>query len=439
VVTVTSLSSTTGGGPQSSLLVEGNLAYFTTTSGGTDSTGTIAEIDLTSGQVTPLYSFPSSLVSGSLPNGNLIKTGNDLYILTTAGGTRGQGAAIKYSLTSGIATTLTNFYYADKVGIQPFGGLVQAGTNYYFTTLQGGSTVGSVITPTITLPDGSTKTVTVNLTLGAGTLSQLSFDGSGNPVIAPTVSLPGGWEQFPSSAPTVVGNSLYFLSSGVLYPLVTPGAILRYDLDTGIYTSLYKFSTNPVPGRAYGLQPGYSSPTEWQGDLYFINHHGGTNATILSTFGGTLVKFNLATSTLTKLADFTNNTPGTGLTGTLGAPNTANGVFASGTVVQETNRFFLYYPLPGGGDNGKGTIIRVYLPPQPIQSQLALNGSTDVTLSWTGGYPPFDVLTNSDLSSSANWAPIVTGITSNINTTNWSVPLPLPGNNLFYRVQGQAH
>jgi uncharacterized repeat protein (TIGR03803 family) len=447
VVTVASLSTNntdgswggTGGAPQSPLLVDGDQAYFTTTSGGTGAKGTIAKLDLSTGLITPLYSFPSSGAYGALHSGNLTKIQDSLYLAATAGGTYNQGAVIRYDLTSATATALTNFFFQNKTGIQPFGGMVQAGSSYYFTTLQGGATAGTTIYPVITNSDGTTKTLTVSLALGAGTLSRLSFDNNGNPVIAPVVSLRGGWEQSPSSAPVVVNDSLYFLAAGYLSfgGLPMPGAILRYDVNTGFCTNLCQFSTNLVPSSAYGLQPGFSSPTEWQGDLYFINHHGGTNATLPTLYGGTLIKYNISSGTLTKLADFTNNPTSTGLTGTLGAPNTANGAFASGTIVEETNRFFLYYPLPSGGDNGRGTLIRVSLPPQPIYSQVALNGSASLNLSWTGGYPPFDVLTNGNLSNPAGWAPIQTGISADTNTTNWAVSLPVPTENLFYRVRGQ--
>jgi len=430
VVQVASLDNNSGKTPESSLLVIGNEAYFTTELAGVSNKGTIAQIDLPSGVITPLFAFPNNgLPTGATPRDGLAQIGNDLWATTSLGGTSNRGVVLKYNLISGTASVVTNLD-GPVLGGQPFDGLAQAGNAWYFTTFSGGSTFKTTNYPTGTLPDGRTITITNVLPLGAGTLERLTFDDSGNPLITNVLNLPGGYEEFPALEPTLVGsNSLYFTSVGLN---ALPGAILRYDISTGFFTNLFSFSTNPIPSQLYGTRPGYSGLVEWQGELYFINRNGGTNTSIPNSGGGTVAKFNIALNTVTKLADLGN----TNLSNDLGSPS---GFFGTGTLVQETNRFYIYYPLTSGGANGLGSIIRVLLPPQPIQLSIAVTDPATVNLSWSGGYPPFDVLTHGDLTvPSVNWPAAVTNITTNVNTTNWSVTLPASGDTTFYRIRGQA-
>jgi len=431
VVQVASLDNNSGSKPESSLLVIGNAAYFTTTLAGVSNKGTIAEIDLTSGAITPLFAFPNNgLPTGASSRAGLTQIGDDLWTTTSLGGTSNRGVVLKYNLTSGNATFITNLD-GPVLGGQPFDGFTPAGNAWYFTTFSGGSTFKTTNYPVQILPDGSTVTLTNSLPLGAGTLEQLTFDNLGNPFVANVLNLPGGFGEFPGTEPTLVGtNSLYFTSTGLN---AQPGAIARYDLSTRFYTNLFSFSTNPIPQKLYGTRPGYSGLVEWQGELYFINRNGGTNSTAPNSGGGTVAKYNIASNTVTKLADLGN----TNLVNDLGSPS---GFFGTGTIVQETNRFYIYYPLTSGGANNFGSIIRVLLPPPPIQASIAVtNSATNILLSWTGGYPPFDVVTNGDFSvASTNWSAAITGITSADNTTNWSVTLPLTDANTFYRIRGQA-
>ena len=431
VVQVASLDNNTGSKPESSLLVIGNEAYFTTTLAGVSNKGTIAEIDLTSGAITPLFAFPNNgLATGASPRAGLTQIGDDLWTTTPLGGTSNRGVVLKYNLTSGNATLITNLD-GPLLGGQSTAGFTQAGNAWYFTASTGGNAFKTTNYPVQILPNGSTVTITNSLPLGAGTLDELTFDGNGNPVISKLLDIQGGFTEFLYEEPILVGtNSLYFTSTGLN---AQPGAIARYDVSTGFYTNLFSFSTNPIPAQAYGTRPGYSGLVEWQGELYFINRNGGTNSPAPNSGGGTVVKFNIASNTITKLADLGN----TNLVNDLGSPS---GFFGTGTIVQETNRFYIYYPLTSGGANGFGSIIRVLLPPQPIQASIAVtNSATNILLSWTGGYPPFDVVTNGDFSvASTNWSAAITNITSADNATNWSVTLPLTDANTFYRIRGQA-
>lgn len=397
VVQVASFDNNSGKASESWLLPIGDQGYFTAVSGGAGNKGTLARVDLNTGVFTTLYDFPTNSATGASPRAGLTRIGDELWTLTSLGGTSNRGTMVRYNLTNGVTTVVTNFD-GPVLGGQPFGGLVPGGSNtWYFTTFTGGNTFA-----------------TAGLPLGAGTLGRLTFDGQGNPVITRLVDLTAGYPQFPGLEPVLVGtNSLYFGTTG---PNATPGAIIRYDLDTGTWTNLYSFSSSSGPTLQYGNRPGYSGMVEWLGELYFINRQGGTSNL------GTVVKFNLASNTVSKLADL----EGAG-GNTLGS---ASGCFGSGCLVEETNRFYIYYPLTSGGVNNRGTIIRVVLPPPPIVT--TLTGGTnpgELTLSWTGGYPPFTVqgYTNA---VGGGWTNLLEDV------TNRSVTLPMAADTGFLRLKG---
>jgi uncharacterized repeat protein (TIGR03803 family) len=406
-----------GSAPMSPLLVvDQTNGFFTTSYGGWDGVnassnkGAIVQIDLPSGNLTALHIFTNT--DGATSRSAPIKIGDDLWVMTAQGATSKYGTIVKYGLTTGNYTVVTNFD-GPVIGGYPYATPVYYNNAWYFTTFIGGSTFGQSGT-----------------TLGAGAFDRLTFDAQGNPVITRLVDLPAGYTQSPCGAPLLVGtNSFYFLTVGTAPTSTThsPGAIIRYDLNTGSWVDLFDFQTNN--GALTGLQPGYNGFTEWQGELYFLTRLGGTNNT------GTVDKFNIASNTVIKLADLD------GQVGPLKLGSEVNGFDNDGLVVLETNRYFMYFNVYAGGANGPGygTILRVYLPPPPIQTTIATTNSDNVTLSWTGGYPPFDVLTNSDLSvAPTNWTAAVSGINSTNNTTNWSATLPVPAGTTFYSIRGLA-
>lgn len=413
----------TGKSPESSLLVIGDEAFFTTVNGGEYNKGALAKVSLEGGVVTVLYAFPASGVpTGAAPRSGLTQIGSELWATTSLGGTSNRGVIFKYSLTNGTASMVTNFD-GPLLGGQPFAGFTQVGDAWYFTTFSGGNTFNTTNYPTLTLSDNSTIVITNKIPLGAGTLGRLTFNESGNPIVTKLVDLPGGYEQFPALEPILVGtNSLYFTSTG---PNAMPGAILRYDISTGSFTNLFSFSTNADHALAYGMRPGYCGLTEWQGELYFINQLGGAYNS------GTLCKFNIESNQVIKLVDFDGKT-----NQALGNPS---GFFGTGTIVQETNRFYVYYPLTKGGVNDLGSIVRVALPPRSVKVTAGVLNQTNLTLSWTGGYPPYDVLASSDLTVPVtHWPTVMTGITSGTNTLDWSVMLPISGSSTFYTIRGQS-
>jgi len=392
VVEVASLDNNTGKAPESALLILDGEGFFTTVNGGTGNKGTIAKINLTNGAITVLHHFSTNLTTGATPRAGLTRIGDELWTLTSLGGESNRGVVVQMSLRDYSVSTVTNLD-GPVLGGQPFDGLARLGNDYYFVTFSGGATFKATNYVEIPLPDGAVMTLTNSTPLGAGTLGRLSFAADGTPVVASVASVPGGYEQFLACAPTPVGtNSLYFTSVG---PNALPGAILRYDLDTGAVTNLYRFPTNAESALAVGTRPGYSGLTEWLGELYFINRSGGVSN------AGVVAKFNLASHTVTKLADLED----------VGANSlgSASGFFGAGTLVEENGRAYLYYPLTSGGANDRGTIIRVALPPPPIQLAIA-SAAEGAQLSWTGGYPPFAVQSCAALGG--EWKEVASGLTN---------------------------
>jgi hypothetical protein len=136
-----------------------------------------------------------------------------------------------------------------------------------------------------------------------------------------------------------------------------------------------------------------------------------------------VAKFNITSNTVSKLADFEGQSATS-----LGR---ATGIFDNtGTIVEETNRFFLYYTVAIGGVNNRGTIVRVALPPPPIVAALAAGATAEaLNLSWTGGYPPFTVQGRGDLGS-GSWTNVVENLTVRTAT------VPISGPQTFFRVLG---
>lgn len=394
VVQVASLDNNTGKAPESSLLIVGDVGYFTTQSGGAGNKGTLAKINLADGAITVLHDFVTNgLPTGATPRSGLTRIGDELWATTSSGGTSNRGVILKYNLTNGITSLVTNLD-GPILGGQSFDGFTRVGDAWYFTTFSGGNTFA-----------------TTGLPLGAGTLSRLTFDNLAQPVVTRVVDLQSGYTQFPGVQPALVGtNSLYFGTTG---PNSTPGAIVRYDIDTGNWTNLYSF-TNSAASQ-FGTRPGYCGMTAWLGDLYFINRLGGTSNL------GAVVRFNIASNTVTKLADLD------GIGGQ--ALGSASGFFGSGLLVEETNRFFVYYPLTAGGVNNRGTILRVALPAPPIRATLAPGAPGELALSWNGGYAPFTLQARSDLSQ-GSWTNLMETVTNN------SITLPISTERGFFRVGG---
>ena len=264
---------------------------------------------------------------------------------------------------------------------------------------------------------------------GAGVIGKLSFDVLGQPSLTTVCHLPGYYVSFPPCDAVPDGtNVIYFNTVGTS---TNPGAIAKFDLVSKQLTTLFTFPTNAVSVTNYGKQP-YSTPVLYNNELYFTTLAGGTGGK------GVLEKLSLADNTVTKLADFE---------GTIGKALGGSPQYGGGTVFTNltTGRVSIYFPINAGGINtalpaGCGTIVRVNLAPQPIYTTISKPDTNNITLTWTGGYQPFDVLANSDLVgiSPTNWPVATNGITSPTGTGPWSVTLPVSGDTTYYYIRGQA-
>jgi uncharacterized repeat protein (TIGR03803 family) len=396
LVVVADLDNNTGKAAEGALLVISNEAFFTTLNGGNGNKGTIAKINLTNGVITVLHHFATNgLPTGATPRGGLTLIGDSLWGMTSLGGVSNRGALFRYDLSGGVCTVEADFDGPVNGG-QPYDGMLQVGNAYYFTTFTGGSTFG--------LP---------GLSLGAGTLSRLSFDEGGTAVVTRLIDLPAGPTQFPANTPVLFGtNHLYFTTVG---PNSNPGALVRYDLDTGYWTNEFNFITNAPHPVLYGRQPGYNGMTVWKDKLYFMTRQGGSNNT------GVIACYEPAVNTVTKLAD---------LTGTNGlALGSVSGGYNTGALVEWNHRFYFYFSTPAGGANNRGTLLRLPLeaPDLDLMVQPALAG--DMQLTWVGGYAPFTVQRSSGLNA-AVWEDAATGLTER------AASLSVAPDYGFYRVIG---
>jgi len=143
-----------GANPASGLILGTDGYYYgTTTAGGSNSAGTVYQLDLTStsvkisgtltvitsGSLTPLHSF-SGGVDGGSPNGVIQETDGNLYGTTETGGTSGYGTIYRIT-TSGSLTTIYTFGDGSD-GANPNAPLVEGTDGFLYGTTHTGGTNG---------------------------------------------------------------------------------------------------------------------------------------------------------------------------------------------------------------------------------------------------------------------------------------------------------
>jgi uncharacterized repeat protein (TIGR03803 family) len=165
---------------------QGHL-FGTTYLGGTANEGTVFRFDVATGTLTDLASFTG--VNGALPSAALVSDGRGGFLGTTGfGGTSGDGTVFRVDATTGLVTTISNFFGYN--GLRPISALVADG--------QGGF-LGSTVTGTTTATYNGTI-FDVDPTTGALTMVG-NFVGSSQ-----TVPIPGANGSGPYS--TIVGDGL---------------------------------------------------------------------------------------------------------------------------------------------------------------------------------------------------------------------------------------
>ena len=107
-----------GSSPQGSLILSGDYLYGTTSVGGTNNKGLIFKVKTDGTGFTKLIEFDGT-TKGSTPYGNLIMQGNVLYGTTTSGGTNNLGVLYKLNNDGSGFTKLIDYDGANK-GSAPF-------------------------------------------------------------------------------------------------------------------------------------------------------------------------------------------------------------------------------------------------------------------------------------------------------------------------------
>jgi len=382
-----------------SVTVANGVAWFTTSLGGAGAKGSLCSMDLTTYAVTNVFSFPNSSGFGTSPHSTPVQIGNDLWFTTSGGGvlpdgvTTGQGTIVKYSL---INNTLTNVFTLDTTnsGRQFIGNsLVKAGDAYYYLTFAGGTNIA-----------GGTAN-------GAGIVGKITFTDPDHPVLTKAADLPGRFIALPAGDPVYDGtNFLYFTTVGVS---TNPGALVRFNLTNGAVTSLFNFVSNAVAVTNFGKQP-YGTPVLYNNELFFTTFGGGTLAK------GIFGKLTLSNNVVTKLAD---------LEGTAGLALGGASQYNGGTLYTNPANGIvsMFWPLQTGGAINFGSIVRLNWA-LPIFPALRDNQDGSVTLSWTGGYGPFNVDAANALGDwHVGW---MSGLATN------SITVPRTNDAAFFRIQG---
>jgi len=162
------------------LAADGLSAYGVTASGGANNAGEVYKVDK-SGNVTVIYSFTGGS-DGSAPSaGLLLDSAGNLYGVTTAGGTTGDGVFFRID-PSGVETVIHNF--SSTTGKQPNSTPVADGLgNVYGTTADGGGNFERGVLYKLNLSTGNYKVVhtfQTGLTDGAAPIGDLAKDSSGH-------------------------------------------------------------------------------------------------------------------------------------------------------------------------------------------------------------------------------------------------------------------
>ena len=422
----TPFTTSDGGSPNGGMVLQSNVLYGTTASGGSNYAGTVFKVNTDGSGYTVLYNFSATVfggggglggggggiivtgggggeggsgtnTDGSRPNGLLAVSGNTLYGTAQHGGWYGEGTVFAIN-TDG--TGFTNFHSftapsynpTNTDGSSPNAGVILAGGTLYGTTLQGG-------------PNGYGTVFEVN-TNGTGFAVLQAFDGITFNYTNYSYSNPDGAQ--PQAHLVLSGGTLYGTTSmggayggGIVFSVTTNG--------TG-FADLHDFSDyvdgmSPNSLAIYGTQ------------LYGSTSQGGVN------YSGTLFSLNVSGANFTTLASFGYSSPGNSPYADLVAtsnvlygaavqdPNNHSGIifslytdgtgftplyaFSAAGFTSDTNADgsypyglllasnVLYGTASGGGGGGNGTVFSVGQLGVPAPNLNINQSGTNVVLSWS--------------------------------------------------------
>ena len=126
--------------PAASLIAKGDKLYGTTLYGGTYDVGTVFSLSVKTGGETILHSFLDNVSDGQWPNAGLLDVKGMLYGTTSTGGTQTDGTVFSINPKTGAETVLYSFDSngADD-GLYPGAGLINVKGALYGTTTSGGT------------------------------------------------------------------------------------------------------------------------------------------------------------------------------------------------------------------------------------------------------------------------------------------------------------
>jgi uncharacterized repeat protein (TIGR03803 family) len=195
-----------GATPFGSLLQSGSILYGMTNAGGAGGDGAIFDYDLATNIESMIYSFGGGTADGAGPAGSLIRSGSNLYGMTSAGGAQGLGTIFQYNLLTGDETLLYSFQGGAADGADPIGSLILSGSTLYGLTNEGGA------------PSGAGLGTVFDYDLTTGTENVLHYF-TGSPTDG----------AFPRGDLTLSGSTLYGMTAeggtddaGVIFSITVP-------------------------------------------------------------------------------------------------------------------------------------------------------------------------------------------------------------------------
>ena len=353
-----------GENPYASVIYQNGILYGTTYSGGNAGGGTLFEYNLTTGINTTLHYFTGTGTDGLNPYASVIYQNGILYGTTISGGNANVGTLFKYNLTTGINTTLHSFTGTGTDGINPVASIIYQNGILYGTTISGGNTNGGTLFEynlatnnyntlysfTGIAPDGENPYASViyqNGILYGTTL----FGGNANGGTLFKYNLTTGINTTLHSFTGTGTDGIFPVASiiyqnGILYGttindggISDGGTLFKFDLTSSNFDILHFFTGAATDG----LNP-YASVIYQNGILYGTTRFGGGISD-----GGTLFEYDLTTGIINTLHSFTGPT-------TDGSTPTASVIYQNG---------ILYGTTLFGGNTSGGTLFSYELPIQP--------------------------------------------------------------------------
>ena len=299
---------------------QGPIIYGTTVEGGLYNSGTIFNLNESTGNETVLFSFQDSL-TGTGPS-SLIKAADDaIYGYTTQGGPMGGGTLYRFDRDSNSITILHNFgtIPGTSYSLGPNGPLLQAkngllyGLTRYDLTDSGGLIFSyNILTAAFQTEHVFRPSIEGNLpvncsliqfndstligmnsrgaTYGFGTLFSLNTNTKILSVLHNFGNGNDGWQC--TSHPVKANNGLLYGTTS-LGGAFSKGIIFSYNMQTRVYTDVYDFK-----GELDGGQPWGAMIQANDGLLYGISQGGGSDS------AGVIFSYNINNNTETALHNF---------------------------------------------------------------------------------------------------------------------------------------